>query len=64
MARELELFAPIQHKWTPVFAAAWRGHFEIVKYLIQEQQCQTDVKVKVSYYIFSLLKELVHILCI
>jgi ankyrin repeat protein len=27
-----------------LFAAAWKGHFEIVKYLILEQHCQKDVK--------------------
>ena len=37
-----------------MFAAAWRGHFEIVKYLIQEQQCQTDVKDEVNDYLHSL----------
>ena len=41
-------FLPTQYKWTPIFAAAWRGHFGIVKYLILEQQCDQNVRNTVS----------------
>ena len=37
-----------QNKWTPLFAAAWNGHFNVVKYLILEHECHLDVKDVVS----------------
>lgn len=32
-----------QHKWTPMFAAAWKGHKDVVEYLLQEKNCSCDV---------------------
>ena len=40
------LFA--QHGWTPLFAAAWKGHKDVVKYLLDEQHCSTTVMDGVS----------------
>ena len=37
-----------QHKWTPVFAAAWRGHREVVTYLLEDALCTKDVTDVVS----------------
>ena len=37
-----------QHKWTPVFAAAWRGHREVVMYLLGDALCNKDVTDVVS----------------
>ena len=37
-----------QHGWTPLFAAAWKGHKDVVKYLIDEQHCSTSVVDAVS----------------
>ena len=37
-----------QHDWTPLFAAAWKGHKDVVKYLIDEQHCSTAVSDAVS----------------
>lgn len=32
-----------QHKWTPAFAAAWKGHKDVVEYLLRERNCSCDV---------------------
>lgn len=32
-----------QHKWTPMFAAAWKGHKDVVEYLLQEKNCSSEV---------------------
>ena len=42
----LSLFA--QHGWTPLFAAAYKGHKDVVKYLLEEQHCSTTVVDAVS----------------
>ena len=42
------MFLTIQRKWTPLFAAAWRGHVKIVQYLVEEKGCDPAVMTAVS----------------
>ena len=37
-----------QHGWTPLFAAACKGHKAVVQYLLNEQHCSTAVTDAVS----------------
>ena len=48
----------LQLKWTPVFAAAWKGHKDIVECLLREKSCSCDVVDVVSWCIhcFNLQK--------
>ena len=38
-----------QHKWTPLFAAAWGGHREVVMYLLEDALCDKEVTDVVSF---------------
>ena len=42
-----------QHKWTPLFAAAWGGHRDVVMYLLEDALCDKEVTDVVSILIFN-----------
>ena len=42
-----------QHKWTPLFAAAWGGHRDVVMYLLEDVLCDKEVTDVVSIMILA-----------
>ena len=38
----------LQRKWTPLYAAAYRGHMDIVQYLVEKHGCDPAVVTTVS----------------
>ena len=38
----------MQRRWTPLYAAALKGHMDVVRYLVEEQGCDPAVVTAVS----------------
>ena len=42
------LYVCVQRQWTPLYVAAFKGHMDVVRYLVEKQGCDPTVVTLVS----------------